>query len=72
MPEDRKRLFIIDGYGQIYRSYFAFMNNPLRDKEGNNVSAVYGFFNTIMSLIRQYQPQYLVVAMDAKGKTFRH
>ena len=72
MPEDRKRLFIIDGYGQIYRSYFAFMNNPLRDKEGNNVSAVYGFFNTIMSLIRQYQPQYLVVAMDAKGRTFRH
>ena len=72
MPEDRKRLFIIDGYGQIYRSYFAFMNNPLKDKEGNNVSAVYGFFNTIMSLIRQYQPKYLVVAMDAKGKTFRH
>ena len=72
MPEDRKRVFIIDGYGQIYRSYFAFMNNPLRDREGNNVSAIYGFFNTIMSLIRQYQPQYLVVAMDAKGKTFRH
>ena len=72
MPEDRKRLFIIDGYGQIYRSYFAFMNNPLKDKEGNNVSAVYGFFNTIMSLIRQYKPQYLVVAMDARGKTFRH
>ena len=69
---DKKRVFIVDGYGQIYRSYFAFMNNPLRDKEGNNVSAVYGFFNTIMSLIRQYQPQYLVVAMDAKGKTFRH
>ena len=72
MPEDRKKLFIIDGYGQIYRSYFAFMNNPLKDKEGNNVSAVYGFFNTIMSLIRQYKPEYLVVAMDAKGKTFRH
>ena len=72
MPEDRKRLFIIDGYGQIYRSYFAFMNNPLKDKEGNNVSVVYGFFNTVISLIRQYQPQYLVVAMDAKGKTFRH
>ena len=72
MPEDRKKLFIIDGYGQIYRSYFAFMNNPLKDKEGNNVSAVYGFFNTIMSLIRQYKPEYLVVAMDARGKTFRH
>ena len=68
----RKRVFIIDGYGQIYRSYFAFMNNPLKDKDGNNVSAVYGFFNTLMSLLRQYSPQYIVVAMDSRGKTFRH
>lgn len=72
MEEERKRVFIVDGYGQIYRSYFAFITNPLKDKEGNNVSAVYGFFNTIMSLVRQYGPQYLVVAMDSKGKTFRH
>ncbi|MBR5099241.1 MAG: DNA polymerase I [Spirochaetales bacterium] len=67
-----RRVFIIDGYGQIYRSYFAFMNNPLKDKNGNNVSAVYGFFNTMMSLVRQYAPEYLVVAMDSRGKTFRH
>ena len=70
--ESRKRVFIIDGYGQIYRSYFAFMSNPLKDREGNNVSAVYGFFNTVMSIVRQYSPEYLVVAMDSKGKTFRH
>ena len=70
--ESRKRVFIIDGYGQIYRSYFAFMNNPLKDRDGNNVSAVYGFFNTVMSIVRQYSPEYLVVAMDSKGKTFRH
>ena len=67
-----RRVFIIDGYGQIYRSYFAFMNNPLKDKNGNNVSAVYGFFNTMMSLVRQYAPEYLVVAMDSRGRTFRH
>ena len=72
MAEDKKRVFIVDGYGQIYRSYFAFITNPLKDKDGNNVSAVYGFFNTVMSLVRQYNPQYLVVAMDSKGKTFRH
>lgn len=72
MSTDKKRVFIIDGYGQIYRSYFAFMTNPLKDKDGNNVSAVYGFFNTVMSLLRQYEPQYLVVAMDSRGKTFRH
>ena len=70
--ESRKRVFIIDGYGQIYRSYFAFMNNPLKDRDGRNVSAVYGFFNTVMSIVRQYSPEYLVVAMDSKGKTFRH
>ena len=72
MTEERKRIFIVDGYGQIYRSYFAFITNPLKDKDGNNVSAVYGFFNTVMSLVRQYKPEYLVVAMDSKGKTFRH
>ena len=72
MADDKKRVFIVDGYGQIYRSYFAFITNPLKDKNGNNVSAVYGFFNTVMSLVRQYRPQYLVVAMDSKGKTFRH
>ena len=72
MAEEKKRVFIVDGYGQIYRSYFAFMTNPLKGKEGNNVSAVYGFFNTVMSLVRQYSPEYLVVAMDSKGKTFRH
>ncbi len=72
MADEKKRVFIVDGYGQIYRSYFAFMTNPLKDRDGNNVSAVYGFFNTVMSLVRQYGPQYLVVAMDSRGKTFRH
>lgn len=67
-----KRVFVVDGYGQIYRSYFAFMTNPLKDKDGDNVSAVVGFFNIIMMLIRQYSPDYLIVAMDSKGKTFRH
>ncbi len=67
-----KKVFIVDGYGQIYRSYFAFITNPLKDKKGNNVSAIFGFFNIIMMLIRQYNPDYLIVAMDSKGKTFRH
>lgn len=69
---EKKKVFIIDGYGQIFRSYYAFMQNPLTDRNGNNVSAVFGFFVTVMSLIRQYQPDYFVVALDSKGKTFRH
>jgi DNA polymerase-1 len=69
---NRKRLYIIDGYGLIYRSYFAFINRPLRDGEGKNVSALFGFFNTLLMLLRDYRPDYLVVAMDTKGPTFRH
>lgn len=72
MSESKKRIFVIDGYGQIYRSYYAFMQKPLIDKNGNNVSAVYGFFNNLMMLVRQYKPDYIVVALDSKGKTFRH
>lgn len=65
-------LYIIDGYALIYRSYFTFMNRPLRDMEGNNVSALYGFFNTLLMLLNKYKPQYLVVAMDSTVPTFRH
>ncbi len=72
MDNQKKRVFVIDGYGQIYRSYFAFFSNPLKDKDGNNVSAVFGFFNNLMMLINKFSPDYLVVALDSKGKTFRH
>lgn len=72
MEKQKPTLFVIDGYGQIYRSYYAFLSNPLLDKDGNNISAVFGFFNTLISLIRQYKPDYLAVALDSKGKTFRH
>ncbi len=72
MDSQKDTLFVIDGYGQIYRSYYAFMSNPLRDRQGNNISAVYGFFNTLFSLLKQYRPRYIAVALDSRGKTFRH
>lgn len=73
MSDKRKpTLYIIDGFGLIYRSYFAFINRPLRDMEGNNVSALFGFFNTLLMIIREYSPDYLVVAMDTAAPTFRH
>ncbi|NLV83495.1 MAG: DNA polymerase I, partial [Spirochaetales bacterium] len=68
----RPKLYIIDGYSLVYRSYFAFINRPLRDLEGNNVSALFGFFNTLLMLVRQYSPDYLAVAMDTATPTFRH
>ncbi len=70
--DGRKKLYIIDGYGLIYRSFFGFFNNPIRDSQGNNISAVYGFFSTLLKLIREYEAHYLVVAMDSAGPTFRH
>ena len=67
-----KTLFIVDGYSLIYRSYFAFLTRPLTDKEGNNVSAFFGFFNTVFMLLREYSFDYFVIALDSPGKTFRH
>lgn len=72
MEKQAKTLFVIDGYGQIYRSYYAFMSNPLRDNQNRNISCVFGFFNTLISLIKQYKPDYVAVALDSRGKTFRH
>lgn len=72
MPTYDKTLYVIDGYSLIYRSYFAFISRPLTDRNGNNISAYYGFFNTLLSLISQYKMDYLAVCMDEKEPTFRH
>lgn len=68
----KNTLYLIDGYGVIYKSYFAFMRNPLFNEKGQNVSALFGFFRTLFSLIRKEKPGYLLVAMDAPWPTFRH
>ena len=68
----KNRLFLIDGTALIYRSYFAFRSNPLTDSSGRNISAVYGFFNTLFSIIEREKPEYLVIAFDTKAPTFRH
>ncbi|NCB01914.1 MAG: DNA polymerase I [Spirochaetia bacterium] len=72
MANVRKKLYVIDAFGLIYRSYFAFINRPLRDNEGKNVSALYGFYSTLLKIIREYPHDYLVVALDSMTPTFRH
>lgn len=67
-----KRFLVVDGYALIYRSYFAFINRPIRDSSGRNVSAVFGFFRTLFALLKKYQPEYIAVAMDSVTPTFRH
>lgn len=71
-PLTGRRLYIVDGYSLIYRSYFAFLTHPLTDGQGNNISAFFGFFNTVFMLIREYEFDYFVIAMDSRGPTFRH
>ena len=71
MPKKR-RLYLIDGSALAYRSYFAFIRNPLINSKGENTSAVYGFTNSILKIIREGKPEYLAVVFDTKAPTFRH
>ena len=72
MKNNRERLFIIDGMAQIYRAHFAMITNPLTTKDGRHTSVIYGFLNMLFKIIRDESPDYLVIAMDSKSKTFRH
>ncbi|AEE17491.1 DNA polymerase I [Treponema brennaborense] len=65
-------LYILDSYGLIYRSYYAFINRPLTDKDGKNVSAVFGFFRNFKAVLDHYKPRYIAAAFDSRKATFRH
>ncbi len=67
-----KTVYILDSYGLIFRSYFAFINRPLTNQRGENVSAIFGFFRNFHFILEHYKPGYIVAAMDSKTKTFRH
>lgn len=69
----KKNIYIMDAYAFIYRSYYAFgANKTLINKDGFNVSAIFGFFKSLHSLIKTYSPEYFVIALDSKVPTFRH
>jgi DNA polymerase-1 len=86
MP-DLAPLYLIDAYGLIYRSYFAFLSRPLRNSRGQNVSALFGFARTLVGLIDEgapgaaadgtvlaepQKPLRLAAAFDSRAPTFRH
>ncbi len=64
------KLFLIDAYALIYRSYYAFIKNPRINSKGLNTSAVLGFVNTLHEIITKERPTHIGVAFD-HGKTFR-
>lgn len=69
-PKTRPRLFLIDAYALIYRSYFAFIKRPLMNSKGENTSAPFGFTNFLEQLKEDFKPEFLAVVFDA-GDSFR-
>ena len=64
------RIFLIDAYALIYRSYFAFINRPLTNTKGENTSAPFGFTQFLLDIREKFAPDYLAVVFDA-GSSFR-
>ncbi|NCC99128.1 MAG: DNA polymerase I [Bacteroidia bacterium] len=67
-----KKLFLIDAYAIIYRSYYAFIKTPRINSKGLNTSAIYGFVNTLEDVLKRELPTHIAVAFDPSGPTFRH
>ena len=67
-----KRLYLVDAYALIYRAFYAFIRSPRRTSKGLDVSAVFGFVNTFVDYVIKAQPEYVAVAFDSHGPTFRH
>ena len=70
MPE--KRLFLLDAYALIYRSYYAFIKNPRINSKGINTSAILGFINTLEEVLKKENPSHIAIGFDPQGPTFRH
>ena len=69
MPEP---LYLLDGYSLVFRSYFAFIRNPLRNPQGRNSSAIFGFFRSLFRLFDVREPSHFAVVLDSLTPTFRH
>lgn len=67
-----RKLFLIDAYALIYRSYYAFIKNPRINSRGENTSAILGFVNTLEDVLRRENPTHIAVGFDPQGPTFRH
>ncbi|HBO05824.1 MULTISPECIES: DNA polymerase I [Bacteroides] len=66
------KLFLLDAYALIYRSYYAFIKNPRINSKGFNTSAILGFVNTLEEVLKKENPTHIGVAFDPSGPTFRH
>lgn len=68
----QKRLFLLDAYALIFRGYFAFIKNPRINSKGMDTSAIMGFMNALMDVIKREKPDHLAVAFDNGGSQLRN
>tara|TARA_B110000483_G_scaffold76625_1_gene95384 strand:+ start:1156 stop:3936 length:2781 start_codon:yes stop_codon:yes gene_type:complete len=66
-----QRLFLLDAFALIYRAYYAFIKNPIKNSNGINTSASYGFTLFLIDLLKKEKPSHLAVVFDSPGKTDR-
>ncbi|HOB82850.1 MAG TPA: DNA polymerase I [Bacteroidales bacterium] len=67
-----KKLFLLDAYALIFRSYYAFIRNPRLTSKGLNTSAIFGFLLTLEEVLQKQRPTHIAVVFDVSGPTFRH
>lgn len=67
----QKRLFLLDAYALIFRGYYAFIKNPRINSKGMDTSAILGFMNSLMDVIKREKPDHLAVAFDKGGSDYR-
>jgi len=65
------KVLLLDAFGLIFRSYHAFVDRPILNADGKNISALFGFFKTLFQLARDQKPTHLVVMYDSRTATFR-
>ena len=69
--EKQKRLFLLDAYALIFRGYYAFIKNPRINSQGLDTSAILGFTNSLLDVIKRERPDHLAVCFDKGGSTDR-
>lgn len=67
-----KKLFLLDGMALVYRAHFALISRPIFTSKGVNSSALYGFTQTLLEIVKNQQPTHLAVAFDTEAPTHRH
>ncbi|NSW95819.1 MAG: DNA polymerase I, partial [Bacteroidales bacterium] len=67
-----KKLFLLDAYALIFRSYYAFIKNPRITSKGMNTSAIFGFLLTLEEVLQKQKPSHIAVVFDTPEPTFRH